>query len=95
MRFAIFFFVEFQPESAGLALVLVCFGGFPRYRPSRRELARFYANWPEFALSQRESGNGKKKIGRGTDRQAVTSLTCCRVGHGCGGHFAASVHLRL
>lgn len=49
----------------------MCFGNITRYGPSQRESARFYANWPESALSQRESGNGKKKKldAAPTDRQ--------------------------
>ena len=34
----------------------------------------------------------KKKVGRSTNAQAATSLTRRRIGRGCGGHFAASMH---
>ena len=64
--FCIFFFF----------LISAWIGGFTRYRPIRPELARI----APIQRKSPESGNEKKKDGRGTDSRAAASLARHRVG---------------
>ena len=74
----------FGPHSKPIS---ACFGRF--WLPA--DTTRFWPNWHELELSQRESVEKKKK-------KSDVALTCGQqrrcVGRRCGAHFAASVHHR-
>ena len=63
------------------------------------ETHRYSADTIRFGPNRRESAHvgayretTKKKNWTWFDAQAAASLTCRRLGHGCGGQFAASMH---
>ena len=70
--------------------ISTCIGGFSQNRwfwiqPNQHELVQFRTS---------RKKKKKKKTGCFMNAQAVASLTRCRVGRGCGGHFAVSMHPR-
>ena len=69
----------FFSEFRHVSVVSARIGGFG--------FSRISMSWSNSARVEK-----KKKTGCVMNAQAVTSLTRCRVGHGCSGHFAASVH---